>query len=281
MPGRRTRNLKTSHKRQRDRDITLAEIDSIDPNDGKPNIEETEEKSEKIDIPFRLAMWDVGQCDPKRCTGRKLSRFNMIETLRLNTRFNGIILSPMGTKCVSPEDKELIDEHGLAVIDCSWAKLNETPFSKMKGNNPRLLPFFIATNSVNYGKACQLSCAEALAAALSIVGYPDFAHVLLSKFKWGSTFFDVNEELIDIYSDCKTREEIIKAQSKYLDKCNKENEIRQTRVLDLPPSSPEDDDNDDCDLSTDITMPAGDTEGETSTSYDQVEEKLASYVIGD
>lgn len=200
-----------------------------------------EELAEEFKVPFRLAMWDVGQCDPKRCTGRKLSRFDMIETLRLGTRFNGIILSPMGTKCVSPEDKDIIHQHGLAVIDCSWAKLDETPFSKMRGNNPRLLPFFLASNNVNYGKPCQLSCAEALAAALLITGYERESRLLLSKFKWGTGFFEINEELIDTYSKCSTSEELINAQTEYLDKCKRDNLLNQNRNLDMPPSSSEDD----------------------------------------
>ena len=34
-------------------------------------------------IPITLAMWDFGQCDAKRCTGRKLSRLGMISTLQV------------------------------------------------------------------------------------------------------------------------------------------------------------------------------------------------------
>lgn len=275
MPGRRPHRVKNTDKRKLKIAMTLGQQEnyegplaksfsstvriqrSTDVNDDTSDSDssrrsksrsESEESSQVSDreriedfkLPFRIAMWDVGHCDPKRCTGRKLSRFNMIETLRLGSRFNGIILSPMGTKCVSPEDRDLIDQHGLAVIDCSWAKLDETPFGKMKGNHPRLLPFFLASNNVNYGKPCQLSCAEALAASLIITGYEQEAQHLLSKFKWGQAFFDINKEIIDLYSKCKTSEELITTQTEYLEKCKKDSILNQNRNLDMPPSSSED-----------------------------------------
>eukprot|EP00955_Chlamydomonas_euryale_P112933 366176-Chlamydomonas_euryale.AAC.6 len=55
---------------------------------------------------------------------------------------------------------------------------------RIKGAAPRLLPFMVAANPVNYGKACKLSCAEAFAAALYICGLRQDAVNVMSRFKW-------------------------------------------------------------------------------------------------
>ena len=44
-----------------------------------------EDEAAPIKFPVNLAMWDLGQCDRKRCTGTKLVRQRMVTELRLGT----------------------------------------------------------------------------------------------------------------------------------------------------------------------------------------------------
>jgi len=212
-----------------------------------------DEREVNVEVSFPVAMWDLNHCDPKRCSGRKLSRLGMISELRLGQRFSGLCLSPMGVNCVSPADREIVSANGVSVIDCSWARIDETPFSKMKSSHPRLLPYLIAANQVNYGKPCKLNCVEALAAAFYITGYKDVAEKYLEQFSWGPTFIQINKELLEMYSECKDSKQVVEAQNDYIE-TQKELRLKQKDEIDLPPSYSDYEDEDTEDESEDVDV---------------------------
>ena len=116
------------------------------------------EKMATATIP--LAMWDFGQCDPKRCSGRKLERLGVVRSIGLNYKWRGLILTPKATQAASRADKDIVAQFGCCVVDASWARIDEIPFHRIRGPNERLLPFLYASNPVNYGKPLRLNCAE-------------------------------------------------------------------------------------------------------------------------
>ncbi len=105
----------------------------------------------------------------------------------------------------------------------------------------RLLPYLIAANPVNYGAPCKLSCAEALAAGLYLVGERELGAALMSKFKWGPNFFKLNAEVLELYSQCKTSAELVARQRDYIERVEREAEdarrSRRDGLPDLPPDT--------------------------------------------
>ncbi|XP_060835121.1 18S rRNA aminocarboxypropyltransferase [Rhopalosiphum padi] len=199
--------------------INEEDEDSKD-NSSSDSSSETSEDSIEIEVPFKVGMWDLKQCDPKRCTGRKLMRLELIDKLGMSAKFNGIVLTPVATESVSAKDNTIIAKYGVAVVDCSWARLNDTPFHKLQHRkakkNLRLLPYLVAANPVNYGHPSKLSCVEALAAAMYIAGFKEIGDLYMSKFNWGPTFTRLNQHLLDGYADCKDGKEIVAFQNQYL-----------------------------------------------------------------
>lgn len=194
------------------------------PSETSTDAETSGESDTDTDMPLqtkssiRLGMWDFGQCDPKRCSGRRLVRFNTISEFRVGQHFAGIILTPAGTRVISPADRQTLSECGLAVVDCSWARLEDVPFGRLPKGNERLLPYLVAANTVNYGRPYKLNCAEALAAGLYICSFKADAQFVMSKFNYGKEFIRINRDLLDAYAVAACGAEVIQRQNEILSK---------------------------------------------------------------
>jgi pre-rRNA-processing protein TSR3 len=165
----------------------------------------------------KVVVYHAKQCDPKKCTALKLGRFNLVRVVhRIRALPKGsVILNPFSKKAFSPSDRLRLEKRGLAAIDCSWIHADEVFELSMRGAS-RCLPYLIAANPVNYGAPTKLSTVEALAAALYIAGLKDKAERLLSIFKWGPQFINLNRELLDSYAEAKDSGEVVKLQTKFM-----------------------------------------------------------------
>jgi len=76
-----------------------------------------DEDDVKIEVP--VAMWDLDHCDPRRCSGKKLSRLGLIKDLRIGSRFRGIVVSPKGKQDISPSD------HNIVPLGLPWSSAPE------------------------------------------------------------------------------------------------------------------------------------------------------------
>jgi pre-rRNA-processing protein TSR3 len=154
-----------------------------------------------------------GDDDPKKCSARKLSRFDLAE-LHHSTRATpyGIVLNPFAEQAISPADA---DADSLVALDCSWETAEEEAFD-LSGPQ-RSLPFLVAANPVNYGTAFQLNTVEAFAGALVILGHRDQAEEILSKFTWGHTFLELNEEPLERYATCDDSTDVLAVQDDYIE----------------------------------------------------------------
>lgn len=115
-----------------------------------------------------------------------------------------------------------MEQYGAAVVECSWVRVKEIPWTRIGGKCERLLPYLVAANPVNYGRPWRLNCVEALAACFCICGRQDWAEIVLQHFGYGQTFLDINSQLLKRYAACKDEDEIKKAEETWLDKLERE-----------------------------------------------------------
>ena len=164
-----------------------------------------------MDLHVRYA----GDDDPEKCTARKLARFDLVDLHRSDRETPyGVVLNPHAERALSPADAT--GTGTLVALDCSWESAGEARFS-LPGEH-RALPYLVAANPVNFGRPFRLTTVEALAAGLVILGHRADAERLLSKFTWGETFLELNDEPLRRYAGCDDSEDVVAVQGEYLDR---------------------------------------------------------------
>ncbi|CBZ52284.1 hypothetical protein NCLIV_020710 [Neospora caninum Liverpool] len=182
--------------------------------------------------------------------------------------FRGILLTPFfkeHSKLLSVADGRLIKDAGLAVVDCSWNRVEEygksSRISYSRGHG-RFLPYLLAANPTHYGRPYELNCVEALAAALIIVGYEDQALDLLKLFKWGMNFISLNEAALKQYRMYGVDEDsMVQTEQSILQAITRQREAEKQIPLPMPPqcdsSGEHTDEVSDCDDDTSVTVNSG------------------------
>ncbi len=149
------------------------------------------------------------------------SRRNFNISLRFQLLTN-ILTRPNAKQILSAADSELLEQYGAAVVECSWVRIKEVPWSRIGGKCERLLPYLVAANPVNYGRPWRLNCAEAFAACFYICGHSDWAAEVLQHFSYGQPFLDINSQLLKRYAACRDEVEVKKAEQTWLEKIERE-----------------------------------------------------------
>lgn len=171
---------------------------------------------------FKAACWDFNHCDAKRCSGKRLQHFGLLRQLSIGTKHPGVIISPNAKTILSPADTPLLEQFGCAVVECSWVRIAEIPWSRIGGKCERLLPYLVAANPVNYGRPWRLNCVEALAACFMICGKTEWAEQVLEHFPYGEPFLKINRGLFRRYARQEDEDGIKKVEKRWLRKLERE-----------------------------------------------------------
>lgn len=161
----------------------------------------------------RIQFVYLAQDDPKKSTMKKLQRLGLAVMVHESRCMRSLVLTPYAEKFVLRSDARISLRKGICVMDGSWNRISS--ISGYKPAEGRNLPLIVPANPVNFGKPGKLGSAEALSAALYIMGFKDHAALIMSKFKWGPNFIEMNRELLEDYSGCTSRENVIGVQDSY------------------------------------------------------------------
>ena len=169
-----------------------------------------------------ILVYDKDQCDPKKCTAKRMEKFGLAKEVPLNRIPSGcIVLSPFGKETLSPADLKYA-HRGIVVLDLTWTHIDECPH--IRGEKARKLPYFVASNPINFGKPWRLNSAEAVLAALLVLGQDEQAELFMPRFNWAPTFVTMNGELLEAYRNAKDGKEIERIQNEYIESVSRPRE---------------------------------------------------------
>lgn len=155
---------------------------------------------------MRIGFIYLGGDDPRKNTALKLERLGIAKRMSYHPGIRSLALHPYADSYLLNSDRNAAERLGIMALDCSWNKIGD--LSRLKLRNMRRLPPLLAANPVNYGKVTVLSSAEALAAALFILGDPEGGESILVKFKWGPNFYVLNKNPLEEYLLAASNEEV-------------------------------------------------------------------------
>ena len=162
-----------------------------------------------------ILVYDKDQCDPKKCTAKRMEKFGLAKEVPLNRIPPGcIVLSPFGKETLSPADLKYA-HRGIVVLDLTWTHIDEIPH--IRGEKARKLPYFVAANPVNWGKPWRLNSTEAVFASLLILGQDEQADLFRPRFNWAPEFERINAEVLGMYRSAKDSADIERIQDEYIE----------------------------------------------------------------
>ena len=163
-----------------------------------------------------VIVYDKNQCDPKKCTAKRMLKFNLAKeakTLR-SIPSGSIVLSPFAEKALSPADVKF-SKNGLVVMDLTWTNIDDFP--RPTRTQDRALPYLLASNPINWGRPMELNSAEAVMASLIILGEKEQANQFLERFNWAPEFLRLNGELLEAYASAKDSTDVVRIQNEYIE----------------------------------------------------------------
>jgi len=170
--------------------------------------------------PLRLFIVLAGEDHPKACTGRRLIRWGRVVRIARERAASPspVILDPYAPTPLSGADFEVAARGGVLAVDCSWNRLSARgafPGAERHERTQgirRRLPMLVATNPQHYGRVAELNTAEALAAALYVLGRRDDAAGLLAGFAGAEEFLEVNRDRLERYRRSVSASEVTQAE---------------------------------------------------------------------